>query len=72
MKCYDYDALTKIYKKIQEKNLSVYVETDSSKRYYVTCKDHHLVIHTFDSRQQAIDFCKYLGLNIIAYVSHKI
>lgn len=67
-----YDALTKIYKKLQEKNLSVYVETDNSKRYYVTCKDHHLVIHAFDDRQQAIDFCKYLGLNIIAYVSHKI
>lgn len=67
-----YDSLTKIYKKLQEKDLSVYVETDKSKRYYVTCKDHHLVIHTFDNRQQAVDFCKYLGLNIIAYVSHKI
>lgn len=66
------DALTKIYKKIQEQNLSVYVETDNSKRYYVTCKDHHLVIHNFDTRQQAIDFCKYLGLNIIAYISHKL
>lgn len=71
MKFYN-DSLTKIYKKIQEKDLNVYVETDKSKRYNVVCKDQHMIIHTFNSRQQAVDFCKYLELNIIAYVSHKI
>lgn len=66
------DSLTKIYKKIQEKNLSVYIETDKSKTYNVTCKDHHLVIHSFTSREAAVAFCKYLGINIIAFVNHKI
>lgn len=65
------DSLTKIYKKLQEKNLSVYIETDKSKKYKVTCKDHHVTIHTLDSRKQALDFCKFLGLNVIAYIIHK-
>lgn len=67
-----FDDLTKIYKKIQEGNLSVYIETDKSKRYNVTCREHHLTIHSFNSRQKAIEFCKYLNLNIIAYVTHKV
>lgn len=67
-----YDSLTKIYKKLQEKNLAVYVETDKSNKYHVTCKDQHLVLHSFESRQQAVDFCKYLGINIIAFVTYKI
>lgn len=67
-----FDDLTKIFKKIQEGNLSVYIETDKSKRYNITCKDHHLVIHSFDCRKKAIDFCNYLDINIIAFVTHKV
>lgn len=72
MKMKSYDTLTKIFKKIQEGTLSVYIETDSTKRYNVTCKDHHMIIHTFDNRQKAVDFCKFLNFNIIAFVNHKL
>ncbi len=67
-----YDALTLSYKKIQEGNLSVYVETDSSKKYHVTSRDHHVSIHTFDSREKAVEFCRFLDIKIIAFINHKI
>lgn len=67
-----FDNLTKVFKKIQEGNLSVYIETDRSKRYNVTCKDHHVVIHSFDCRKKAIEFCNHLDINIIAFVIHKL
>lgn len=67
-----YDNFTKILKKIQEGNLSVYIETDSSKKYNIISGDHHLSIHTFDSREKAVEFCRFLNIKIIAFVNHKI
>lgn len=67
-----YDALTLSYKKIQEGNLNVYIETDNSKRFHITTKDHHISIHNFESREKAVEFCRFLGIKIIAFINHKI
>jgi|688.fasta_scaffold1321353_2 hypothetical protein len=64
------DILTQIYKKIQQKDLSVYIETDNN-AYNVMTKDHHTLIHTFDSKEKAVNFCRSLDLNILAYVKNK-
>lgn len=69
MKCFD--ALTKIFKKLQEKNLSVYIE-NVEKKYNIVCNDQHVILHSFDTRQKAIDFCRHLNINIIGYIKYKI
>lgn len=66
------DPLTKIYKKLQDKNLSAYIETDKSKRFHVTDKDHHISFYSCNSKETAIQFCKELDINIIAFVNHKL
>lgn len=69
MRCFD--SLTKILKKLQDGNLSVYVEK-VSKRYNIVCTEQHVILHSFDTKQGAIDFCKYLKINIIGFVSYKL
>lgn len=64
------DILTQIYKKIQQKDLSVYIETENDV-YNVMSKDHHTLIHTFDSKEKAIRFCRSLDLNVLGFVRHK-
>jgi hypothetical protein len=64
------DILTQIYKKIQQRDLSVYIESENN-LYNVMTKDHHTLIHTFDSKEKAIWFCRSLSLNILGFVRHK-
>lgn len=66
------DPLTKIYKQLQEKNLSAYIETDKSKRYHVTDNKHHISFYSCNSKETAIQFCKELDINIIGFVNHKL
>lgn len=65
------DVLTQIYKKIQQKDLSVYIETSDDKSYNVMTKDHHTLVHTFNSREKAMWFCRSLDLNVLGFVRHK-
>ena len=65
------DVLTQIYKKIQQKDLSVYIESENANVYNVMTKDHHTLIHTFDSREKAMWFCRSLDLNVLGFVRHK-
>jgi hypothetical protein len=65
-----YDTLTQLYKNIQKKDLPVYIETEDHKKFYVTTQDHYFV-HSFNSRKEAVDFCKFLELKIVAFVTHK-
>lgn len=69
MKCFD--SLTKILKKLQEGELSVYIEK-VARRYNIVCKDQHVILHSFDTKQNAIEFCKYLNINIIGFVTYKL
>lgn len=64
------DILTQIYKKIQQRDLSVYIESENNV-YNVMTKDHHTLIHTFDSKEKAIWFCRSLELNVLGFVRHK-
>lgn len=64
------DVLTQIYKKIQQKDLSVYIESENNV-YNIMTKDHHTLIHTFDSKEKAMWFCRSLDLNVLGYVRHK-
>ena len=66
-----FDDLTKLYKKIQDCDLPVYIESDSDDKYFVTSKEFGRSIHVFDTRKDAVDFCKFLQLNIIAFIKHK-
>lgn len=66
-----FDDLTNLYKKIQDCDLPVYIEWDSDDKYFVTSKEFGTSIHVFDTRKDAVDFCKFLQLNIIAFVKHK-
>lgn len=66
-----FDSITRVYKKLQEKELFVYVENFGTNRYSITCSDHHTTLHTLNSRKEAVEFCNFLNLNIIAFVTHK-
>lgn len=68
-----YDTITKIYKRLQDKKLSVYIESykNEKDKHIVTTFDDHITIHTFNTRENAVEFCKYLNINIIAYITHK-
>lgn len=68
-----YDSLTKIYKKLQDKTLSVYIESyvNEKNKYLVTTLDDHITLHIFNSRENAIKFCNDLNINILAYITHK-
>ena len=64
------DPLTQLYKLIQEKRLSVYIEKDN-KVFNILTKEHSLV-HSFDYRDKDIQFCKHLDINIIGFVTQKV
>lgn len=66
------DTILKMYKKLQNKTLSVYIETDKSKKYHVTDKDQHISLYSCNSREKAVNFCRLLDINIIAFVTHKL
>lgn len=65
------DIDTKIYKAIADGNLSVYIETLDDCRWRVTTSDHYISLNQFQSREDAIDWCRFLGLNILAYMRYK-
>lgn len=68
----NYDSLTKIYKRLQDKTLSAYIETDKSKQYHVTDKEQHISFYSCNSKENAIQFCRELNINIIGFINHKI
>ncbi len=61
---------TKILREIQDKTLRVYVETRSN-NWHVIAKDYSTSINEFSTKQDAFDFCRILGLELLGVVKHK-
>jgi len=60
-----------LYKLIQQKNLPVYLSSEDGKYWDVFSKDNDLLIFNDLQKESAIEFCKELGFNILAFIRIK-
>ena len=67
-----FDQTTKLYKAIQDKNLAVFLETFDETVWHVTSTDHFVCLNKFDTREEAVNFCRALDFQITAIVRHKL
>lgn len=64
-----FDSKLQEYKYIREKNLPVHIEKDCTGWNIYT--DKHFLLHQVDTREKAVKFCRELGFQIMAFVTHK-
>ena len=62
-----FDQTTKLY----DKNLAVFLETFDESLWHVTSADQFISLNTFDTREEAVSFCRALDLQITAIVRYK-
>ncbi len=60
-----------LYKLIQQKNLPVYLSSEDGKYWDVFSKDKDILIFNDLKKESAIEFCKELGFDILAFIRIK-